>query len=42
MVIAARKGVDDDNSSGDEVSQDDTCGDVSQKAKFTAQAGSHI
>lgn len=42
MVIAARKGVDDDNSSGDEVSQDNTCGVVSQTVKFTAQARSHI
>lgn len=42
MVIAARKGIDDDNSSGDEVSQDDTCGVVSQMVKFTVQAGSHI
>lgn len=30
MVIAAGKRVDDDNPSSDEVSQDNTCGAVSQ------------
>lgn len=42
MVIAARKGIDDDNSGSDEVSQDDTCSDVSQSVKFPVQVGSHI
>jgi hypothetical protein len=42
VVVAARKGVDDDYSSSDEVAQYDTCSAMSQSVKFPAQAGSHI
>lgn len=42
VVIASRKGVDNDNRSSNEVSQDDTCNDVSQSVKFPVQVRSHI